>query len=74
MKNNSNEIKKNFEFCDNKDKSFNENILCTQDDFHKSIEGNAIVFIIVYVFLVLFIALLFQLSKKDFSNRGKNNK
>ncbi|MEE2695440.1 MAG: hypothetical protein VX976_03675 [Pseudomonadota bacterium] len=71
MKESLEETKKTFEFCDNKNKSFNEKILCKQDDFHKSIEGNSIGFVIIYAFCVLFIAFLFQLSKKKTNNDKK---
>mgnify|MGYP001200720670 CR=1 FL=1 len=66
--------KNTFEFCEKEFKSFKEDILCTQDDLHKSMEGNAVGFILFYVFAVIFVALLFQLSTKDFSKKGKKNK
>ena len=64
----------NFPFCDNKVKSFKEEIICSQDDLHKSLEGNPLGFIIFYVFSVLFVAFLFQLTTKNMSKKGKKNK
>lgn len=66
--------KNTFKFCDKEFKSFKENLLCSQDDLHKSMEGNAIGFVLFYVFAVIIIALLFQLSTKDFSKKEKKNK
>ena len=60
-----------FEFCENDFKSFKEDILCSQDELHKSMEDNSVGFVIFYVVAVVFVALLFQLSTKDFSNKGK---
>ena len=51
-----------------------EEILCSQDDLHKSMEENSVGFVVFYVVAVIFVALLFQLSTKDFSNKGKKNK
>jgi len=60
-----------FEFCSNEVKSFKENLMCQQDSLHKSMIDNPLGFIIFYVFAIIFIALLFQLSKKDFSSKRK---
>lgn len=72
----NNNIKKDntFEFCDKEFKSFKEDMLCSQDDLHKSIEDSSIGFIVFYLAAVILVALLFQLSKKDFSKKGKKNK
>tara|TARA_B100000900_G_C20012301_1_gene486379 strand:+ start:118 stop:345 length:228 start_codon:yes stop_codon:yes gene_type:complete len=72
----TNKIKKEntFSFCDDQIKSLKEDVICSQDNLHKSIEGNPLAFIIFYVFTVIFIALLFQMSTKNFSNKGKKNK
>ena len=64
----------NFVFCEKKVKSFKENVICQQDTLHKSMVNNGLGFIAFYVFAVIFIALLFQLSKKDFNSKGKKNK
>tara|TARA_B000000609_G_C24143656_1_gene332826 strand:+ start:406 stop:627 length:222 start_codon:yes stop_codon:yes gene_type:complete len=61
----------NFEFCSNEVKSFKENLMCQQDSLHKSMIDNPLGFIIFYVFAIVFVALLFQLSKKDFSSKRK---
>lgn len=66
--------KDTFEFCENDFKSFKEDILCSQDNLHKSMEENSVGFVIFYVIAVVFVALLFQLSTKDFSNKGRKNK
>lgn len=63
-----------FKFCENNFKSLKEEILCSQDDLHKSMEENSVGFVVFYVVAVIFVALLFQLSTKDFSNKGKKNK
>jgi len=60
-----------FEFCSNEVKSFKENLMCQQDSLHKSMIDNPLGFIVFYVFAIIFIALLFQLSKKDFSSKRK---
>ncbi len=75
MPDNTNIDKNNtFEFCAKQYKSFKEEILCSQDDLHKKMEGNAVGFIVFYVFAIVFVALLFQLSTKDFSKKDKKNK
>lgn len=76
MEENLNKITKNtFEFCDKEFKTFKQDIICTQDDLHKSLGDNSIGFIIFYLFAIIFVALLFQLSTKSFSNdKGKKNK
>ena len=45
--------------------------MCQQDSLHKSMIDNPLGFIIFYVFAIVFVALLFQLSKKDFNSKGK---
>ncbi len=67
-------IDNTFKFCEKEFKSIKEDILCSQDELHKTIEENSVGFIVFYLIAVIVVALLFQLSKKDFSNRGKNNK
>ena len=57
----------------NEVKSFKENLMCQQDSLHKSMIDNPLGFIIFYVFAIVFVALLFQLSKKDFSSKRKKN-
>ena len=71
MKERKNKRKKPIFLCDNKVKSFKEEIICSQDDLHKSLEGNPLGFIIFYVFSVLFVAFLFQLTTKNMSKKGK---
>ncbi len=71
-----NNIKKDstFDFCDKEFKSFREDVLCSQDDLHKSMQDNSVGFVIFYVVAIIFVAALFQLSTKDFSKKGKKNK
>ena len=45
--------------------------MCQQASLHKSMIDNPLGFIIFYVFAIVFVALLFQLSKKDFSSKRK---
>ena len=66
--------KNTFKFCDKEFKTIREDILCSQDDLHKSMQDNSVGFIIFYVFAILFVALLFQLSTRSFSNKEKKNK
>ena len=66
--------KNTFKFCDKEFKTIREDILCSQDDLHKSMQDNSVGFIISYVFAILFVALLFQLSTRSFSNKDKKNK
>ena len=66
--------KNTFKFCDKDFKTIREDILCSQDDLHKSMQDNSVGFIIFYVFAILFVALLFQLSTRSFSNKDKKNK
>ena len=47
--------------------------MCQQDSLHKSMIDNPLGFIIFYVFAIVFVALLFQLSKKISALRGKKN-
>ena len=63
-----------FDFCDKEFKSFKEDVLCSQDDLHKSMQDNSVGFVIFYVVAIIFVAALFQLSTKDFSKKGKKNK
>ena len=65
------ENQSSFKFCSNEVKSFKENLMCQQDSMHKSMIDNPLGFIIFYVFAIIFVALLFQLSKKDFSSKRK---
>ena len=75
MKEESKINKKNtFKFCDKEFKTIREYILCSQYDIHKSMQDNSVGFIIFYVFAILFVALLFQLSTRSFSNKDKKNK
>ena len=55
-------------------KSFRENLVCQQDNLHKSMIENALGFIAFYVIAILFIAFLFQLSQKKFNSKEKKNK
>ena len=66
-----NNIKKDstFDFCDKEFKSFKEDVLCSQDDLHKSMQDNSVGFVIFYVVAIIFVAALFQLSTKDFSKK-----
>ena len=52
--------KNTFKFCDKDFKTIREDILCSQDDLHKSMQDNSVGFIIFYVFAILFVALLFS--------------
>ena len=58
-----------FEFCRDKNKSITEELSCKQDLAHKSMIENPLGFIIFYIFIVIFLGLLFQLSQKKFSNK-----
>ena len=64
-------MKSTFKFCDKESKTFKQEMLCKQDDLHKSMEVNPLGFILFYVFAVFFIALLFQLTKKTSLISGK---
>ena len=64
----------NLDFCLKDTKSFRENLVCQQDNLHKSIIENALGFIVFYVFAIVFVALLFQLSTKNFAQKDKKNK
>ena len=61
----------NFEFCSKEVRTFKENLTCQQDSLHKSMVDNPLGFILFYVFAIVFVALLFQLSRKDFSSKEK---
>ena len=74
QKKNDIKLTNNFEFCSKKVKSFKENLLCQQDTVHKSMVDNPLGFIIFYVFTIVFIAVLFQLTQKNFKSKGKTNK
>lgn len=64
----------NLDFCLKNTKSFRENLVCQQDNLHKSMIENALGFIAFYVIAILFIAFLFQLSQKKFNSKEKKNK
>ena len=64
----------NLDFCLKDTKSFRENLVCQQDNLHKSMIENALGFITFYVIAILFIAFLFQLSQKKFNSKEKKNK
>ena len=66
--------KTNFEFCNEKVKTFKEDLICQQDSVHKSMVDNPLGFIVFYVLAILFVGFLLQLSQKDFKKKGKNNK
>ena len=59
-----------FKFCENKIKTIKQNIICDQHKVHQTMTENSIAFALFYVFTVLFVAFLFQLTKKNF-NKGK---
>lgn len=59
-----------FKFCENQSKTAKQNLVCEQHKMHQSMVDNPLSFIIFYVFTVLFIAFLFQLTKKN-SIKGK---
>ena len=71
--NNNIAIDDNFEFCSKEDKGFKEETLCQQNIFYNYIVDDPIGFVLFYVFIVLFVAFLFQLSKKNLRRR-KNDK
>ena len=60
-----------FPFCDDKTKTIKENIICEQHKMHNAMTDNALSFILFYVFTVLFIAFLFQLTKKTLIKERK---
>ncbi len=57
------EIKK-LDFCNKKNLSIKQEIVCDQEHIHQSMIDNPLAFVIFYVFSVLFIAFIFQLSQK----------
>ena len=59
-----------FPFCENKTKTIKQKIICEQHKMHNAMTENALSFVLFYVFTVLFIAFLFQLTKKNV-NKGK---
>ena len=63
--------KTNFEFCNEKVKTFKEDLICQQDSVHKSMVDNPLGFIVFYVLAILFVGFLFQLSQKDFKKKEK---
>tara|TARA_B100000524_G_C23597961_1_gene351531 strand:+ start:452 stop:676 length:225 start_codon:yes stop_codon:yes gene_type:complete len=62
-----------FKFCKKEIKTFKEDLLCQQDEMYKSMVDNPLGFIIFYVFSIIFIAFLFQLSQKGSKKKGKKN-
>ena len=64
----------NLDFCLKDTKSFRENLVCQQDNLHKSIIENALGFIVFYVIEIIFITFLFQLSQKKLKSKKKKNK
>lgn len=67
-------IKKDLEFCKKDNLSFQQEIICEQDDLHKSMIDNPLVFILFYFFSIIFIALLFQLSQRKVKTKDKKDK
>ena len=63
-----------FDFCTKDKRDFNQELICSQQKVSKTLKESPIEFIIFYLVTVLFIAFLFQLTKKDFSNKDKKNK
>ncbi len=57
------EIKK-LDFCNKENLSIKQEIVCDQEHIHQSMIDNPLAFVIFYVFSVLFIAFIFQLSQK----------
>ena len=55
-----------FPFCENKSKTIKQNLICEQHKMHNAMTENALPFVLFYVLTVLFIAFLFQLTKKNF--------
>ena len=45
--------KTNFEFCNEKVKTFKEDLICQQDSVHKSMVDNPLGFIVFYVLAIL---------------------
>ena len=62
-----------FPFCENKTKTVKQNLICEQQKIHNAMTENALPFVLFYVFTVLFIAFLFQLTKKTLIKERKNN-
>ncbi len=60
-----------FPFCSKKIKTVKESMMCEQHKVHQAMTENSIGFAVFYVFIVIFIALLFQLTKKNFNNKRK---
>ena len=62
-----------FPFCLNKTKTLKESMICEQHKMHKAMTDNALGFILFYVFTILFVAFLFQLTKKILIIERKSN-
>tara|TARA_B100000029_G_C17072230_1_gene777301 strand:+ start:187 stop:414 length:228 start_codon:yes stop_codon:yes gene_type:complete len=68
-KNQNNNSRNQLELCISKNKDINNEIICQQDFLHKQALDNPLEFIIFYVFTVIFIAFLFQFSRKGKDKR-----
>lgn len=62
------------DFCKKENLSIKEEIICDQGKIHKSMLDNPLAFVLFYVFSIIFIAALFQLSQKKNKKKDKSNK
>lgn len=67
-------MKKDLEFCKEDNLSVKQEIICEQDDLHKSMIDNPLSFILFYLFAIIFVGILFQLSQRKVKAREKKNK
>tara|TARA_B100000530_G_C15863567_1_gene450342 strand:- start:167 stop:373 length:207 start_codon:yes stop_codon:yes gene_type:complete len=65
---------KELELCKKENLTINEEVICDQHILHKSMIDNPLAFVLFYLFSIIFIALLFQLSQRKISKKDKKNK
>tara|TARA_Y100000589_G_C26988301_1_gene561513 strand:- start:556 stop:786 length:231 start_codon:yes stop_codon:yes gene_type:complete len=68
------QIESTFDYCSKNVKTFKQSLNCQQDKLHGTLTENPLGFIVFYVFAILFVAFLFQLSTKNMNKKGKKNK
>lgn len=62
-----------FSYCEKENISVKDEFICSQDQVHKSMLENPMMFILFYLFAILLVAFFFQLSQRKVKKKKKRN-
>ena len=67
-------LKPELKFCEKEILTTKQEFVCNQNEVHKAMLDSPLAFVIFYVFIVLFGAVLFQLCQKKIKKEDKSDK